>query len=269
MNIAVCIKQVPVSNNVSVDPVTHVLVRDSAENMLNPADANALEEAVSLKERYGGKVVAFTMGPPAADKALRTAAAMGADELVLITDRVFAGADTLATAKALAESVRRCGAFDLILTGSESSDGATGQVGPMVAECLTLPHLTEVRSVEALEAGCLRGVKKFKNSGARVSVRLPAVLTLSYGCNDPRLPTFSSQIAAKKKTVIVHTNEDLALPEDAVGLSGSPTEVVDSFEPEKKKNAAFLSGSSAEIAEKILTLIQEKKGTGKKGADNG
>ncbi|MDR1874600.1 MAG: electron transfer flavoprotein subunit beta/FixA family protein [Synergistaceae bacterium] len=257
MNIAVCIKQVPVSNNVSVDPVTHSLVRDSAENTLNPADANALEEAISLKERYGGKVVAFTMGPPAADKALRTAAAMGADELVLITDRVFAGSDTLATARVLAASVGRYGAFDLILAGSESSDGATGQVGPMIAEFMALPHLTELKSVEAVEAGCLRGVKKFKNGGAQVRVRLPAVLTLSYGCNEPRLPTFASQIAAKKKNVTVHTNEDLALPGDAVGLSGSPTEVIDSFEPEKKKNAAFLSGSPAEIAEKILSLIEE------------
>jgi electron transfer flavoprotein beta subunit len=264
MNIAVCVKQVPVSNNVSIDPVTHSLVRESAESMLNPADANALEEAVALKGQHGGQVIAFTMGPPSAEKALRTALAMGADDAVLVTDRAFAGADTVATARVLAESVKLRGEFDLIMAGSESSDGATGQVGPMLAEFLNLPHLTEVRKIEGVDAGCLRALKKFKNGFLRAAVRLPAVLTVSFGCNEPRLPTFLSQISANKKSVPAYTNKELGLPPDKVGLAGSPTEVIDTFEAERKKNAELLSGSAEEIAAKILALIEKKRGT-----DNG
>jgi electron transfer flavoprotein beta subunit len=264
MDIAVCVKQVPASNNVCVDPVTHALLRDSAESMLNPADANALEEALVLRERYGGRVVAFTMGPLSAEKELRTAVAMGADDAVLITDKLFAGSDTVATAKVLAEGIRRGGPFDLVLTGSESSDGATGQVGPMLAEYMSLPHVTDMQKIETIETdeetSSLIGSKRFGNDRARVRVSLPAVLTMSYGCNDPRLTTFASQIASKKKPVGRYTNSDLALPPETVGLEGSPTVVLDSYEPEKDKNAIFLVGSPDEIASKILSLIEEKGG---------
>ena len=133
MNIAVLIKQVPVSNDVSVDPETHALVRASSEGMINPADLNAIEAAMVLKEQTEGKVVVFTMGPPDAEKALRDAMAMGCDESCLITDRCLAGGDTIATAKVLARSIEKFGKFDLILSGALSADGATGQVGAMVA----------------------------------------------------------------------------------------------------------------------------------------
>jgi electron transfer flavoprotein beta subunit len=271
MDIAVCVKQVPVSNDVSVDPVTHSLVRESADSMLNPADANALEEAVALKEQYGGRVVVFTMGPPSAEKVLRTAFAAGADDGVLVTDRAFAGADTVATAKVLAESIKRHGAFDLVVAGSESSDGATGQVGPMLAEYLARPHLTEIRKIEAAENGRLHVLKKFKNELLRAAVTLPAVLTVSYGCNTPRLPTFLSQISANKKSVSACTNKELGLPPGGTGLAGSPTEVIDTFEAERKKNAERLSGTAEEIAEKIMNLLNEKKGVNekKRGTDNG
>ncbi|MDR1649279.1 MAG: electron transfer flavoprotein subunit beta/FixA family protein [Synergistaceae bacterium] len=261
MNIAVCVKQVPVSNNASVDPVTHSLVRESVEGMLNPADANALEEAVALKEKLGGKVTAFTMGPPAAEKALRAALAMGADDAVLVTDRAFAGADTVATARVLAESLRSYGTFDLVFTSSESFDGATGQVGPMLAEYLACPHLTEVQRVEEADRESLIALKKFKGGLARARVSLPALLTVSYGANDPRLPTLMSQMAANKKSVASRANEHLGLPPGEVGLAGSPTEVIGIFAPEKKKRAEFLSGTPDEIAEKILSLIEKKRGT--------
>jgi electron transfer flavoprotein beta subunit len=207
------------------------------------------------------------MGPPSAEKVLRTAIAMGVDDAVLITDRAFAGADTVATAKVLAESIRRAGiahagAFDLILAGSESSDGATGQIGPMLAECMTLPHLTEVQKIEAVEEGCLQGLKKSKNGRARARITLPAVLTISYGHNEPRLTTLFSQVAAKKKNIVVHTNRELSLPPETVGLEGSPTMVLDCFEPAKKKNAIFLTGGPKEIAARILALIKEKRGAG-------
>lgn len=145
MNIAVLIKQVPVSNDVSVDPETHALVRASSEGMINPADLNAIESAMVLKEQTEGKVVVFTMGPPDAEKALRDAMAMGCDESCLITDRCLAGGDTIATAKVLAESIGRYGTFDLILSGALSADGATGQVGAMVAEYMGI-NLSNTKS---------------------------------------------------------------------------------------------------------------------------
>ena len=147
MNIAVLIKQVPVSNDVSVDPETHALVRASSEGMINPADLNAIEAAMVLKEQTEGKVVVFTMGPPDAEKALRDAMAMGCDESCLITDRCLAGGDTIATAKVLARSIEKFGKFDLILSGALSADGATGQVGAMVAEYMGIPHVSEIQGI--------------------------------------------------------------------------------------------------------------------------
>ena len=151
MNIAVLIKQVPVSNDVSVDPETHALVRASSEGMINPADLNAIEEAMQLKEQTDGKVVVFTMGPPDAEKALRDAMALGCDDSRLITDRAVAGGDTLATAKVIAKAIQLYGEFDLILGGALSADGATGQVAAMVAEELNLPHVVEIQSVKYKE----------------------------------------------------------------------------------------------------------------------
>ena len=163
MNIAVLIKQVPVSNDVSVDPDTHALVRASSEGMVNPADLNAIEEAMLLKEQTGGKVVVFTMGPPDAEKALRDAMALGCDESCLVTDRAVAGGDTVATAKVLAAAIRKYGEFDLILGGALSADGATGQVGAMVAECLDIPHVVEAQGIryDEARAGGIVAVKKF------------------------------------------------------------------------------------------------------------
>ena len=179
MNIAVLIKQVPVSNDVSVDPETHALVRASSEGMINPADLNAIEEAMQLKEQTDGKVVVFTMGPPDAEKALRDAMALGCDESCLITDRAVAGGDTVATAKVLAKAIQLYGEFDLILGGALSADGATGQVAAMVAEELNLPHVVEIQSVKYKEdqAGKVEVVKKMHDTSFRIACVTPAVLS--------------------------------------------------------------------------------------------
>ena len=201
MNIAVLIKQVPVSNDVSVDPETHALVRASSEGMINPADLNAIEEAMQLKEQTDGKVVVFTMGPPDAEKALRDAMALGCDESCLITDRAVAGGDTVATAKVLAKAIQLYGEFDLILGGALSADGATGQVAAMVAEELNLPHVVEIQSVKYKEdqAGKVEVVKKMHDTSFRIACATPAVLSVNFGCNEPRLATLRSKRAAKSK----------------------------------------------------------------------
>lgn len=153
MKIHVCVKQVPASNETLLDPVTHTIIRESAQSILNPFDAYAVEEAVRIKARCGGTVTAFTMGIPSAEETLRRVIAVGADDAVLLTDRAFAGSDTLATARTLAAAIRKKGMPDLILCGKMATDGDTAQVGPMLAECLGLAHVSDVaeRCFEFLE----------------------------------------------------------------------------------------------------------------------
>lgn len=261
MNIAICIKHVPISNDVSVDPVTHALIRENTEGMVNPADLNAIETAVALKEKNEAKLVVFTMGPRDAEKSLRTALSMGCDEAVLITDRCFAGADTIATSKVLSYAIRHYGEFDLILTGAQTSDGATGQVGPMLAAHLGIPHISNAQSVSCRDGrGKCEATKKFANSLVLLATTLPALMTMTFGCNTPRFPTLRSQLAAKKKQLLIYTSSELGLSPDQVGMNGSPTVVIDSFEPEICRKAAFLSGSTDEIAQQIVKLIEKEKG---------
>lgn len=262
MNIAVLIKQVPVSNNVSVDPETHALVRESSEGMINPADLNAIEEAMRLKEQTDGKVVVFTMGPPDAEKALRDAMALGCDESCLITDRVVAGGDTVATTRVLAKAVELYVEFDLILCGALSADGATGQVGAMMAEQLGLPHVVEIQSIKYDEAKSdkIEVIKKVHDKKFRIRCALPAVLSVNFGCNEPRLATLRSKRAAKTKPLVTYTNAELGLPAEEVGIVGSPTATVDSWQPEAGRKAKMLEGTAAELAQKLHDLIEEEKG---------
>lgn len=262
MNIAICIKHVPVSNDVSVDPLTHALIRESAEGTVNPADLNAIEEAVVLKEKHGARLVVFTMGPADAEKSLRTALSMGCDEAVLVSDRSFAGADTVATSKVLASAISYYGSFDLILTGAQTSDGATGQVGPMLAAQLDIPHVSDSQSISYDEATRTKAVvvKKYANKKVRLASTLPALMTMRFGCNTPRFPTLLSRLAANKKELLTYTNKELELPLDSIGAEGSPTVVVDSFEPESTRKAELLSGDAAAIARQILDLIEKEKG---------
>lgn len=262
MNIAVLIKQVPVSNDVSVDPVTHALVRASSEGMINPADLNAIEDALKLKEQTDGKVVVFTMGPPDAEKSLRDAMAIGCDESCLVTDRAVAGGDTVATAKVLARAIKLYGEFDLVMGGALSADGATGQVGAMVAEELGLPHVVEVQSVKYDESypERIEVVKKIHNTDFRLACKLPVVVSVNFGCNEPRLATLRSKRAAKSKPLTTYTNAELGFAADEIGIKGSPTVTVDSFQPETKRSAKMLTGSPAELAKQLHDLIEEEKG---------
>lgn len=262
MNIAVLIKHVPVSNSVSVDPETHALIRASSEGMINPADLNAIEEALVLKEQTAGYVTVFTMGPPDAEKSLRDAMAMGCDDSCLITDRCIAGGDTIATAKVLAEGLRKLGTYDLILGGALSSDGATGQVGAMVAEYMNLPHISEVQHIDYSEANGkqIEAVKKYQGQQFRISAVLPALVTVCFGANNPRLATLRTKRAAKTKPLTTYTNAELQMSVEEIGLAGSPTVVTDSFAPEQKRQAKMIMGTPKEAAEQIRALIQKEEG---------
>ncbi|MDR2156906.1 MAG: electron transfer flavoprotein subunit beta/FixA family protein [Clostridiales Family XIII bacterium] len=263
MKVVVCIKQVPASNRVAADPVTHHLMREKSDHVINPADLNALEAAFLLKEALESsdtacEITALSMGPPDAEEALREAVSRGADEACLLSDRLFAGSDTIATAAVLMAGVRYLGTPDLILTGAESSDGATGQIAPMLAESLGLPHVTNVCEIETCLQSGLTVRKHFRRSDVRLRIDGPAVLSVGYGCNEPRLPTLRSKMLAKKKAVRILTNKDLLLPENGVGAAGSPTEVTDSFSPENKGSCAWMQGDAAQVAEQILSLIKKE-----------
>ncbi|MDO4977765.1 MAG: electron transfer flavoprotein subunit beta/FixA family protein [Eubacteriales bacterium] len=258
MKIAVCIKQVPVSDQVEIDPITHQMIRSNADMTINPADMNALTEAITLKKEFGGTVDVYTMGSDLARSALVTAIAMGADEGYLVSDRVFAGGDSLGTAKVLAKAIEKQGEYDLILCGSLSSDGATGQTGPMMAELLNLPSITEVKEILRLESSHMEVYKSWKGQYLHMRVGLPAVITISLGSNAPILPTLRNQMKAKKKELFVITNEELKLTEEEIGLKGAKSIVTDTlYAKDCGKKSIFLSGTVEEQADQIIDLFKK------------
>ena len=223
MKICVCVKQVPASNETRLDPVTHTIIREGAEAILNPFDAFAVEEAVRLKARYGGSVTALSMGIPAAEGMLRRVIAVGADEAILLTDRAFAGSDTLATARTLARAVEKAGLPDLILCGRMATDGDTAQVGPMLAENLSIPHVSDVSAIESIESGLLTALRLTDDGYARVRVPLPALVTVLKEINIPRLPSISGVFRGEAAEITLWNRESLGIDPDETGLLGSAT----------------------------------------------
>lgn len=256
MNIAVLIKQVPASNDVSVDPVTHCLIRENVEMTVNPSDLNAVTAAIRLKEAADGKVTVFTMGPGTAKKALQTTLAMGADEAWLITDRCFGGGDTLCTARVLAAAIRHTGTYDLVLAGDVSSDGATGQVGAMVAELLGLPCASDARRID-LEGDKLTVLRNWKSQKVRVRIALPCMVTVGLGSNTPILPTLRSQMKANRVEIPELTNAELGLDPATIGKQGTKSIVTDTYARESEQSAAvMLSSDAAEAAKEIKSLLE-------------
>ena len=243
MKIHVCVKQVPASNETLLDPVTHTIIREGTQSILNPFDAYAVEEAVRIKARCGGTVTAFTMGIPAAEGILRRVIAVGADDAVLLTDRAFAGSDTLATARTLAAAIRKKGMPDLILCGKMATDGDTAQVGPMLAECLSIPHVSDVAEIESVnEEKCT--VRKMTDDGyVRLEVRLPALLTVLKEINIPRLPSVSGVLRGEKAGVGRMTREDLGIDPETTGLKGSATRVVSTERPVPARETVWIEGT--------------------------
>ena len=254
MNIFVCVKQVPASNETLLDPVTHTIIREGTQSILNPFDAYAVEEAVRIKKRCGGTVTAFSMGIPSAEGMLRRVIAVGADDAVLLTDRAFAGSDTLATARTLAAAMKRQGLPDLILCGRMATDGDTAQVGPMLAECLDIPHVSDVAEIEEInENGCV--VRKMTDDGyVRLQVKLPALLTVLKEINIPRLPSVSGVLRGEKADIVRMTREDLGIDPGKTGMNGSATRVVRTERPMK---TIWIDGNAAEQAEQLKKLLQE------------
>ncbi len=263
MNIIVCIKQVPDTNDVKIDPKTNTLIREGVKSVINPFDENAIEEAVRLKEAHGGKVTVITMGPPQATEALKTAIAMGADEGILISDRAFAGADTWATSYTLAQAIKKIGAFDLVLFGKQAIDGDTAQVGPGVAEFLDIPQVTFAIKIDIVGADgnqpSVRVKRQLEESSEIVETKLPAAVTVIKQINEPRLPSLKGQMRAKKAEIPVWTAETIMAEPENIGLKGSPTQVVRIFTPPPRGNSEILEGTPEEMAVKLFNKLKEQK----------
>ncbi len=259
LRIAVCIKQVPdffSVKEVKIDPETKTLVREGVPSIVNPLDRHAIEEAVKLKEAHGGEVTVITMGPPQAKEALLEALAMGCDKAVLLSDRRFAGADTLATAVVLAEAIRKLGGFDIILCGKQTLDGETAHVGPELAELLDLPQITYVKKLEVKE-GKVVAERLLEEGYEVVEAPLPVLVTVVKEINTPRYPSLRGIMEASKKPMETWNMEYLGLSQDVVGLLGSPTQVTDLFYPERKRRGEVISGSASEVVEKIVEKLKE------------
>ena len=259
MNIIVCIKQVPDTEHlqeVTINPQTNTLEREKIPAIINPFDVNAIEEAIRVKEKHGGKVTVMTMGPPQAEDALRTALAMGADEAILVTDRAFAGSDTWATAKTLAKAIKKIGGFDLILFGKQAIDGDTAQVGPEVAEALSLPQITYVNKLE-IEDRKVKGRMTLEDAYEEIEAPTPCVITVTKDINEPRFASIKGLLKAKKAEILRWGKSDLSLKDEEVGLNGSATQVIKIFTPPKREKGEMIEGASAD--DKAVKLVEKLK----------
>ena len=262
MRIILPIKQVPETTGVRMDEATGTMIREGVEAIVNPLDLYAIEAALTLREACGGEVLAISMGPPAAAKALREAIAMGVDSAVLLSDKAFAGSDTWATSYVLAAAIRRLEPYDLIVCGERATDGDTGQVGPGIAAFLNLPVLTYVSRFDGIAGGFCRARRLVENGYEALEMQLPGVVTVLKEAADPRLPTLRGKQRAKKVEIPVWGAAELGIAADEVGLGGSPTRVIRIFRPllARACETAVASDEAAvdAAADRLLEMLRSK-----------
>ena len=260
MKILVCVKQVPGSSNVEVDPVTGVLKRSGIASKCNPYDLYAIETALTMAERFGGTVEALTMGPPQAKAVIQETVCMGAQKGTVLTDRKFAGADVLATAYTLSQGVRKCGEFDLIICGKQTTDGDTAQVGAEVAEYLGIPNVSNVLSVEDCRDGKLFLTASLDENVVSLSIALPCLISVDSDINTPRLPSYKIRKTLTDDAVTFLTFADFEDQDpDHYGLSGSATQVERIFPPEKVSQKQTIDADPETQAQALFTLLRDKK----------
>jgi len=255
MDLIVPIKQVPETGNVKMDEKTGTMIREGVESIVNPLDLYAIECALQLKERHGGKVTVLSMGPPKAEKAIREALSMGCDEGILLTDRAFAGSDTWATSYVLAGAVRSLGGFDMIITGIRATDGDTGQVGPELASMLDLPMASFVSKIVSIDEGSITVERLIEGGYETVRLPLPCLFSVVNEISYPRLPTLRGKQAARKKDIPVRKKDDLGLDETRLGLQGSPTRVVKIEKPKVARNGVILDTRKTGVAGAVGKLV--------------
>jgi len=258
MRIIVCMKQVPDTADVRINPETNTLIRDGVPSIINPYDTHAIEAGLQIREKTGGTVTVVTMGPPQAEEALREALSMGADEAVLLTDRAFAGSDTWATAYTLAKAIEHIGA-DLILCGKQAIDGDTAQVGPEIAEFLDIPHVAYIRKIDEVTDGKIVLQRLMDDGYDVIESSLPVLLTVVRELNVPRLPSLKGKMAAKKAVIRKLGAADIGAAEESLGLKGSPTQVRNIFAPEVKKDRKIFEGTPEEKVDALLKELVSLK----------
>ena len=260
MKILVCVKQVPGSNNVEVDPVTGVLKRSGIPSKINPYDLYGIETALSLSEQFGGTVESLTMGPPQAKAVIQETVCMGAQKGTVLTDRKFAGADVLATAYTISQGIRKCGEYDLIICGKQTTDGDTAQVGAEVAEYLGLPNVSNVLSVDDFRDNTLYLTTSLDDKIVSLSVPLPCLISVDGDINTPRLPSYKIRKTLTDDSVSFLTFADFGDQNpDHYGLTGSATQVERIFPPEKVSQKHNIEGDTDTQAQALFDLLLSKK----------
>ena len=258
MKILVCVKQVPDTNEVRINKETGTLIRDGVPSILNPVDANALEEALKIKDEHDDvTITVITMGPPQADFMLRECLAMGADDAILLSDRAFGGADTWATSNTIAAGISKVGDYDIIFAGRQAIDGDTAQVGPQIAEKLDIPQVTYVQDFK-IEGKDIIVQRQLEDGYELIKVSTPVLLTAVKELNTPRYMSVDKIVKAYKHDVKVWTIDDLDVNKEEVGLKASPTKVFRSFTPEPRGKGEILEGKADEIASKIIIGLKQK-----------
>ena len=258
MKILVCVKQVPDTNEVKIDPVKGTLIRDGVPSILNPDDANALEAALAIKDSNPETTVAvITMGPPQANVMLRECLAMGADEAYLLSDRAFGGADTCATSTTIAAGIKKIGDVDIIFAGRQAIDGDTAQVGPQVAQRLGLPVVTYVQDIK-LEEDKVIVQRQMEDGYEVIEVQTPCLLTAVKELNEPRYMSMYGIVDAYKKEIPMWNHEDVSLDPKECGLNASPTQVFRSFTPPPKGKGEMLKGPVNEMVSSLISRLEEK-----------
>jgi electron transfer flavoprotein alpha/beta subunit len=267
MKIFVCIKQVPGVSEVRIDPNTNTLVREGIPSIMNPHDKHAIELGLTIREKHGGKVIALSMGPPQAEQVLREALSMGIDKAYLLSDRAFAGADTLATSHTLALAIRKILKENkeemnyLVICGTQAIDGDTAQVGPELAEELNIPQITYVLKFELKENKKILVERAFRpEEVVIIETKLPVLISVLKEINSPRIPGMKGIVNAyQKKQVIFWNSEDLRADKSKIGLNGSMTEVWKIFIPERKGEHIILEGTNEEMARALAKNLKEDK----------
>jgi electron transfer flavoprotein beta subunit len=257
MDIIICIKQVPNTTNVQIDHETGRLKRDGVESIINPFDEYAIEEGVRIKEKVGGKVTVITMGPPQAEAILREAISKGVDEGVLVSDRAFGGADTLATSYALSTAIKSLGKFDMVICGKQASDGDTAQVGPGIAEMLDIPHVSYVKKIESCDDKTIKVERMMEDGCDLIESTLPVLLTVVKEINNPRVASLKGKMAAKKAIVKVLNAAKIGADTQRTGLNGSPTQVMKIFTPPQRTGGEKFVGEAGEVAAALVKRLSD------------
>ncbi len=265
MKTVLLLKQVPESGSVTMDETTGTVLRRTSEAVINPLDLYAIEAVLRIRDKTGGECIALSMGPPSAESVLREAISMGVDRGFLVSDRAFAGSDTWATARILSAAIEKiCPDFDLIVCGERAIDGDTGQIGPETAAALNIPVITYVNQIEGFTSfnryrgsgkGILDLIRFADADQERISVQFPALITVVKEIADPRLPTLDGKIKARRTEISVLTNIDLALPENEIGLKGSPTRVLRIFHPKLLRKCVMTSAENEENLENSVDKL--------------